>query len=245
MADKKPDALKMKREIGLMGGLALISGTMIGSGIFMSPQFVLSYLGSPGASLVIWAVAGVISMLGALSFTEIGTVIPESGGEFIYLLRIYGPCPAFFAAFTFVLVLKPFGEAALAIAIAKYFSAIFFRECDPPVLVVKCTAAVSILVVTMINILNVRAALRIQVVFWVAKVLALILIIIVGIVALIQNSSVLVENLKVENAFEGTRYSLGSLVMGFYQALWSYSGWANLNFVIEELKKPEVKIYIF
>ncbi len=65
MAEKEPEALKMKREIGLIGGIALVSGTMIGSGIFMSPQFVLAYLGSPGASLVIWALSGLVAMLAA------------------------------------------------------------------------------------------------------------------------------------------------------------------------------------
>lgn len=88
MAEKHTKALTMKREIGLIGGIAFVSGTMIGSGIFMSPQFVLAYVGSPGASLVLWAVAGLVAMLAALSYIELGTVIPESGGEFIYILRI-------------------------------------------------------------------------------------------------------------------------------------------------------------
>ena len=55
-------------------------------------------IGSPGASLVIWALSGVVALFAALSYAELGTVIPESGGEFIYILRIYGSCPAFFAA---------------------------------------------------------------------------------------------------------------------------------------------------
>lgn len=66
MEDKKSKALTVKREIGLFGGIALVSGTMIGSGIFMSPQFVLAYVGSPGASLVIWAFSGLVAMCAAL-----------------------------------------------------------------------------------------------------------------------------------------------------------------------------------
>ncbi|XP_045919323.1 b(0,+)-type amino acid transporter 1 [Micropterus dolomieu] len=242
MADKEPEALKMKREIGLIGGVALVSGTMIGSGIFMSPQFVLAYAGSPGASLVIWALSGVVSMFAALSYTELGTVICESGGDFIYILRIYGSCPAFFAAVTFILVVKPFGIAAMAISIAEYVIAPFYTDCHPPQLVVKCAAAVAILVVATVNILNVRIAIRIQVVFLVAKVLTLTLIIIGGIVELTHSTSVIVENLKVENAFKGTQYSLSTLGMSFYQGLWSYAGWYNLNYVTEELKRPEVNL---
>lgn len=242
MADKKAEALKMKREIGLIGGIAFISGTMIGSGIFMSPQFVMGYVGSPGASLLIWALAGVVAMFAALSYTELGTIISESGGEFIYILRIYGSFPAFFAAFTFILVVKPFSIAAMAISIAKYATAPFYPGCQPPELVVKCVAAVAILVVTIANTLNVRLAVRIQVVFLVAKVLALTFIVIGGIVAITQSSTVIVENFKVENSFKGTQYSLSTLGMALYQGLWSYAGWYNLNYVIEELKRPEVRM---
>lgn len=242
MADNKHEGLKMKREIGLIGGVALVSGTMIGSGIFMSPQFVLTYVGSPGASLLIWALSGVVALLGALSYTELGTIICESGGDFIYILRIYGPAPAFFAAFTFILVVKPFSITAMAISIAEYAVAPFYPGCPPPQLAVKCAAAGAILVVTTANILNVRLAVRIQVVFLVAKVLTLTLIVIGGIVELIQSSAVFVENLKVENAFKGTQHSMSTLGMAFYQGLWSYAGWYNLNYVTEELKRPEVRL---
>lgn len=242
MADEKPEAVKMRREIGLIGGVAFISGTMIGSGIFMSPQFVLAYVGSPGASLLIWALSGVVAMFAALCYTELGTIISESGGEFIYILRIYGSFPAFFAAITFVLVVKPFGIAAMAISIAEYATAPFYTGCPPPQLVVKCAAAVSILVVATANVLNVRIAVRIQVVFLVAKVLTLTFITIGGLVELIQNQSIIAQNLNVQNAFQGTQYSVSTLGMAFYQGLWSYAGWYNLNYVIEELKRPEVRL---
>lgn len=242
MADNKHEGLKMKREIGLIGGVALVSGTMIGSGIFMSPQFVLAYVGSPGASLLIWALSGVVALLGALSYTELGTIICESGGDFIYILRIYGPAPAFFASFTFILLVKPFSMAAMAISIAEYAVAPFYPGCSPPQVVLKCVAAVTILVVATVNVLNVRIAVRIQVVFLVAKVLTLTFIVVGGIVAVIQSSAVIVENLKVENSFKGTQYSMSTLGMAFFQGLWSYAGWYNLNYVTEELERPEVRL---
>lgn len=241
MADKKSEALTMKREIGLIGGVALVSGSMIGSGIFMSPQFVLAYVGSPGASLVIWALSGLVAMCAALCYTELGTTIPESGGEFIYILRIYGPLPAFFAAFTFIIVVKPMGIAAMGFSIAEYVLSIVYPDCHPPPLLLKFTAASTILVVALVNTWNVQAAIRIQVVFMVAKVLALTAIVIGGFVRIFQSSSVIVQNLKIENSFQGTEFSLSAVGMAFYQGLWSYAGWYNLNYVTEELKRPEVK----
>lgn len=85
MADNAHRGLKIKRELSLTGGVALVAGTMIGSGIFMSPQFILSYVGSPGASLLIWTLSGLVAMLAALSYAEVGTVVAESGGDFIYI----------------------------------------------------------------------------------------------------------------------------------------------------------------
>lgn len=88
MAGKKPEALTMKREIGLLGGVALVSGSTFGSGLYTSPQLVLAYVESSEARLVIWALSGLVAMCAALCYTELGTTIPKSGGEFIYILRI-------------------------------------------------------------------------------------------------------------------------------------------------------------
>lgn len=241
MADEKPEALTVRREIGLFGGVALVSGSMIGSGIFMSPQFVLAYVGSPGASLVIWALSGLVAMCAALCYIELGTIIPESGGEFIYILRIYGSAPAFFAAYTFAILVKPMGMSATAFSIAKYATAPFYPDCHAPQLVVKCTAAAVILVVATVNVLNVRAAIGIQVVFLVAKVLVLTFIVTGGFVTIFQGRSIVEKNLNVEDSFKGTDFSIGGIGMAFYQCLWSNAGWYNLNSVTEELKRPEVK----
>ena len=246
MAGIAHGGLKIKRELGLIGGVSLVAGTMIGSGIFMSPQFVLSNVGSPGASLLIWTLSGLVAMLAALSYAEIGTIIAESGGDFIYILRIYGPCPAFFAALTFILVVKPSSIAAISLSFAEYAIAPFYPDCAPPPLILKCTAAAAILLIATVNVLNVRLAIRLQVVFLVAKVFALMTIIIGGWVSLGKTTHFISMNLNVENAFKGTQLSLSTLGMAFYQGLWSFAGWYNLNSVTEELERPEVFfLYLF
>ncbi|KAJ8333039.1 hypothetical protein SKAU_G00419350 [Synaphobranchus kaupii] len=236
--DVKAEKLQLKRELGLVSAVSLIAGTMIGSGIFMSPQFVLHHIGSPGASLVVWAMCGLVAMLGALSYAELGTVIKESGGEFMYILRIYGGAPAFLAAFTFMLVVKPCGMAAIALSFAEYAVAPFYAGgCPPPQQVVKCVAVACILVVCTANILNVRLAMSIQVVFMVAKLVALVVIVIGGMVVLAQGSTG-----SFHNAFADTRLGLNPIGMSLYQGLWSFAGWYNLNYVTEELKQPEVNL---
>ncbi|XP_008300108.1 b(0,+)-type amino acid transporter 1 [Stegastes partitus] len=235
--DDEPQKLSLKREVGLVGAVSLIGGTMIGSGIFMSPQTVLSTIGSPGASLVVWACCGVLVILASFCYAELGTVIRESGGEYIYILRTSGPVVAFMLIFSSVLFVRPAGIAGISLSFAQYVVAPFYEGCSPPVLVVKCVAAAAILVLGTVNCLNVRFSMSVQVFFMVAKVLALAVIIIGGLVMLIRGHTE-----SFEDSFENTNVGIHPIGIAFYQGLWSYDGWNNLNYVTEELKRPEVNL---
>lgn len=100
---------------------------MIGSGIFVTPTAALKYSGSIGFCLIVWAACGFISLLGALCFAELGTVIPRSGGEYVYLYetfsklhKFWGPLPAFLCAWLYLLVLKPAACAVIILTCAEY-----------------------------------------------------------------------------------------------------------------------------
>jgi solute carrier family 7 (L-type amino acid transporter), member 9/15 len=99
---KDEKSVGLQREMGLLAAINVIIGVMIGSGIFVSPSAALKYSGSVGFCLVVWTLCGIISLLGALCFAELGTVIPKSGAEYAYLIETYkkshkfwGPLPAF------------------------------------------------------------------------------------------------------------------------------------------------------
>ncbi|XP_072913096.1 b(0,+)-type amino acid transporter 1 isoform X2 [Hemitrygon akajei] len=228
--------LNLKRDVGLISAVSLIVGTIIGSGIFMSPEWVLRYIGSPGASLLIWMACGCLCMTAALSYVELGTVIKESGGEYIYILRNFGPAPAFLYSWTSVFVGIPSSIAAMSLSLAQYIAAPFYGESPVPPAVVKCTAAASILTIAIINSLNVKLATRIQNIFTFAKILSLLVIVIGGMVLIINGHTE-----SFQNAFQGTR-GIGSVGIAFQQGLWSYSGWNNLNYLTEEIKHPEVNL---
>lgn len=113
--------------MGLMAAVNVILGVMIGSGIFISPQDALKYSGSIGACLAVWTACGLISLLGALCFAELGTIVPRSGAEWAYLLEafsktnsFFGPLPSFICAFIYVLVLRPAEIAVIVMAFAEY-----------------------------------------------------------------------------------------------------------------------------
>ncbi|TNN78841.1 b(0,+)-type amino acid transporter 1 [Liparis tanakae] len=232
--DDAAQKLNLKRELGLVGAVSLIGGTMIGSGIFMSPQTVLSTIGSPGASLVVWACCGLLVILASFCYIELGTVIKESGGEYIYILRTSGPVVAFMLIFTSVLFVRPAGVAGISLSFAQYAVAVFYPDCPPPVLLVKSVAAIAIVALATLNCLNVRFAMSVQVFFMVVKVLALVVIIIGGLVMLIRGHTG-----SFEDSFENTNLAIHPIGIAFYQGLWSYDGWNNLNYVTEELKRPE------
>ncbi|XP_072000245.1 b(0,+)-type amino acid transporter 1-like [Engystomops pustulosus] len=235
--DKDTGKIHLKRELGLISAVSMIAGTMIGSGIFMSPQWVLYYMGSPGASLCIWAACGLLAMLGALSYAELGTVIQESGGEYIYILRNVGSLPAFLLAYTSVIVVRPAGIAGVSLGFAEYVVASFFPDCPSPQVVIKCTAAACILVLAIINCMNVRLSMFIMNFFTAAKLVVLLVIIVGGMFLLVKGNTQVLQN-----AFDNTATGFGPVGVAFYQGLWSYDGWNNLNFITEELKSPEVTL---
>ncbi|XP_061699171.1 b(0,+)-type amino acid transporter 1-like [Syngnathoides biaculeatus] len=229
--------LNLKREVGIIGAVSFIAGTMMGSGIFISPQFVISTIGSPGVSLVIWAACGLIAMLGGLCYAELGTVIPESGGEYIYMLRTAGKVVAFMFVFSFVTVMRPASATGIALSFAEFVVAPFYTSCAAPPLVLKCVAAGAIIVLVLVNCLSTRLATIIQVVSMVVKMLAMAVIILGGVVMLFHKGTG-----NFENPFQGSDLRVGSFGIAFYQGLWSYDGWNTLNYVTEELKNPEVNL---
>ncbi|KAL0969660.1 hypothetical protein UPYG_G00230410 [Umbra pygmaea] len=231
------EKLCLKREVGLIGAVSFIAGTMIGSGIFISPQSVLVNIGSPGASLLVWVACGLLATLGSLCYAELGTVILESGGEYIYFLRIFGKVMAFMFVYSFVIVMRPASATGIALSFAEYAVAPFYHDCMAPELVVKCVAAAGILVLAIVNSLNVRLAMFFQVFSMWIKLFALAVIIIGGVMLLFEGNT---KNF--EDSFKGTNVEISSIGISLYQGLWSYDGWNTLNYLTEELKHPEVNL---
>uniref|UniRef100_A0A7M5WTC4 Uncharacterized protein n=1 Tax=Clytia hemisphaerica TaxID=252671 RepID=A0A7M5WTC4_9CNID len=111
----------LKRQVNLLGGICLLVGTIIGSGIFASPTTIAERVQSPGATLLVWTGCGLIAMFGALCYVELGTMYPnESGGEYIYIQKAFGDLPAFLLAFTSVSIIKPSSMALIALTCGDY-----------------------------------------------------------------------------------------------------------------------------
>ena len=134
----------MKKNLGLHNGVAIIVGIIIGSGIFVSPKGVLIEVGSVGGAILIWTLCGLISLVGAMCYAELGTAIPKSGADYAYIFEAFGPLPAFLFLWVALLVVIPTGNAITALTFAFYILQPFFPTCDPPDVAVRLLAALSI-----------------------------------------------------------------------------------------------------
>lgn len=225
--------IKLRKELGLLDGVAIIVGVIIGAGIFVSPKGVLQNSGSVGVALIVWVLCGGLSLIGALCYAELGTMIPKSGGDYAYINEAFGPLPAFLYLWVALFVIVPTGNAITALTFAQYILQPVWPTCEPPDAVIRLIAAIVTCILTAINCFNVKWATRVQDLFTGTKLLALVVIVVAGLWALGAGKT---ENLQ--HPFQDTTTSPGYLALSFYSGLFSYAGWNYLNFVTEELKDP-------
>ncbi len=113
-------SLEKRKSLTYLNGVSLLVGLIVGSGIFASPSRVNANVGSPGASLIVWAVAGVLAWTGAASYAELGSAMPLNGGAQVYLAKIFGEWAGFLFTWCAVLVLRPVGAAITSLIFGEY-----------------------------------------------------------------------------------------------------------------------------
>lgn len=223
-------------------------------GIFISPKGIIQEVDSIGLSLVVWILCGLLSMIGALCYAELGTMIPKSGGDYAYINEAFGPLPAFlylwaanlifvyvtnsFSNFPFSngsYIFSPSTNAIMGLTFAKYVVQPFFPQCPLPEAGIMLVAAATITFLSFLNGYSVRSTTKMQNLFMFCKVGALVLVIVVGIVWMGFGN---VEHFN--EPFKGSTDNVGKIAKAFYSGIFSYSGWNYLNFMTEELKNPYV-----
>lgn len=191
-----------------------------------------------------------LSLLGALAFAELSTVVPRSGAEYAYFIEAFGPLnayagqiPAFICSWIYVMLLRPAEVAVIILTFAEYsvqpFSGYFCNLSDDSTATLKKLIAIIALgLITYINLISVKLYVKVQNVFTVCKVIACMVVIGGGIWWL---STGHVELLN--NPFHGTTTSAGNVALAFYSGLWAYDGWTSAAIVTEEIQRPEINIF--
>jgi len=239
-------AVELKRDLGLWSAVAIVVGTVIGSGIFIVPQSMVRLVGTPGMVFVVWVAGGLLSLAGALSYAELAAALPQAGGEYVYLNEGYGPFWAFVYGWTQSVVAKSGSIAILATGFFQYF-ANFWPELEHVFLTVplplgahgapleirygQLLAMVLIFSLGVLNYFGVKVGGDVQVAVTVLKVASIAVIIVIGL------------GWGHPDAARHAPALARLTVLGFFAALvkslWAYDGWNNVSMVASEIRKPQ------
>lgn len=222
----RPEKPELKQALNRFDLTVIVVGSVIGSGIFLTPAGIARYLGSPLLILLVWVVGGLLALSGALTFAELGARMPQAGGVYVFLNRAYGGLFGFLYGWAYFLVVNTGGLAALSIAFATYLGA--FVALSP--LEIKLVAILGLLFLTLINYFGVKSGGILADVFTVLKVIGIVGVIAVGFWAgdpeLLSSGSNIPENQSLG----------GALALAMVGVLWSYGGWQHATYVAAESK---------
>ncbi|KAL5247807.1 hypothetical protein ACHWQZ_G019633 [Mnemiopsis leidyi] len=228
---------KLQRTVGVLAASAVLFGNCVGAGIFISPKGVYEKAGSAGAGLVIWGLTGILATLCTLAYAELGTMIQQSGGEFVYINKAYGKLPAFLFSFCTVFLIKPASMSVVAMVFGEYFSHLVWGHATN-VWASKAAAGVLIVILGMFNIVGVQVITTLLSVASVLKMGVVAFLISCGITVLVEGGGH-IENFHTPFSFEGSSTNPTDYGLAFYYCLFTFQAWNSLNYMTEELKTPE------
>ena len=212
--------------------ILIVVGTVIGSGIFLVPGGVLRDAGGDvGLALLVWIIGGVLSLLGALTYAELGAMNPRAGGLYVYLRDAFGPLPAFLFGWAEFFVIGSGSIATLAAAFARYVQQ--FVELSTPS--AKLLSLAVILVVAVVNVRGTRQGAVVQNWSTAIKVGALLLL---SVLLLATGNGLAGANVRIL-ATPISADILRSTAVAMVAVLWAYEGWHYVTFSAGEIVEPQ------
>jgi APA family basic amino acid/polyamine antiporter len=247
-----PATRELVRALSLRDAIALVLA-VIGTGVFLKTAPMAQLVGSSSKVLLAWLAAGLLSLAGALTYAELGAMMPEAGGEYVFLREAYGDLPAFLFGWSSVMLIASGGLAAVSTALASFFASFVplnavFTSHDFHVLgqvvpwrlgIQQVVAVAVILLFSWVNARGIQLGSRVQWASTVAK-LGGIAIIVLGAFLLSRTGSW--EHLKKPVTATIAPTGIGAFGAAMLAALWAYQGWSNVPMVAGEIEKPERNI---
>jgi APA family basic amino acid/polyamine antiporter len=221
---------QLLRALGAWETASIAVGIMIGTAIFIVPADVTRAVGSPSAALAVWTVGGLLSLFGALSFAEMAAMMPQAGGQYVYLREAYGPLTSFLCGWSFFLAAQGGGISVLAVGFAEYMGE--FLPLTP--WQQKLAAAASIVLFTLINYRGVKEGGRVQSLLTGIKVGAIVALILLGFV-LVHGAPAGQRTIHAPSG-SGFVAAFGVALVGVF---WAFEGWNTCTFAAGEVKNPQ------
>ena len=221
---------ELRRQLTLLDATMINVGTIIASAIFIVPAAIALQLHATSLTVLVWVVGGIVSLLGALSIAELAAAMPEAGGGFVYLREAYSPVWGWLYGWANGVVINPASIAAIAVGFAGYLG--HFVTLSP--LGIKVVAIVSILVLTALNVLGVKAGAITQNVLTFMKI---------GVVAVLILAGFVLSGGSAANLHPvwpvGQGHLVGAFGVAMVAVLWAYDGWIETTYVGSEVIAPE------
>jgi basic amino acid/polyamine antiporter, APA family len=264
MKEEEKTPSEFRRTLGLLDATMIVSGSMIGSGIFIVSADMSRMVGSAGWMLALWILTGIITVFAALSYGELAGMMPKAGGQFVYIQRAFGNLVAFLFGWTVFSVIQTGLIAAVAVAFAKYTGYFFPSVSQTNILLdlgflkisgAQVLAILSIVLLTFINSGGIKNGKFIQLVFTMAKIVTLFGLIILGL--FFAKHGYLAENFQnawdakqmtkaVDGTISGTSLTTIGLILALGTAiigpLFSSDAWYTVTFIAGEIKNPKRNI---
>jgi len=222
---------ELQRGFGLSTATYVVIASMVGTGILVSPGYMMVTLKNYPVIFGLWALGGLLALCGALCVAELAAALPRAGGEYVYLREAYGPMPAFLSGWT-----SFFLGFSAPLAVAGYISALYlltpFGLADDKALVIKITAAAIILVITLPNLVGHRQSA------WTQNLTTLLkfgLFVALVVLAFLFGKGRL-TNITQGQSIEQTQ--LGTAATQLFYVMFAYSGWNAASYLAGEVKNP-------
>ena len=239
------------RGLSLLDSVLLLAGGIIGSSIFLTAKDIAGPLPHPALFFLVWVIGAMISMCAAFAFAELGSMFPDSGGQYIYLREAFGDLVAFLYGWMLFAVANGGTIAALSVASAAYLGAIFPAISEQHVIVsvagitltrVHVVALISIVIVTWINVIGLRRGAVLQNVATWAKFVAMGAFVLLGVLFGKGSWSNFTQHGGSSSAGMMMGMSAGTLVsalgVGLIAVFWAYDGWVYITWVAGEVQDP-------
>ena len=217
-----------KKELSLFDSTCIIVGIIIGAGIYETAPIVAKCLGSGPGLMLVWLAGGLLALTGALCYAELATAYPREGGDYVYLTRAYGRWPGYMFGWSQLAIVRPGDIALMAFIFARYAQTLYAPFGHSGLIY----AASAIVLLTVINILGVKAGKWTQNLLTVTKILGLVAISVVGLMA--------PPAAPLPPASEG--FTWEGLQLAFILVFFTFGGWNEMAYVAAEIKRPHQNI---